>query len=381
MKIPFNKLYLSGNEAKYVNDAINHFYINGDGYYTKLVSSFLEESFNIKKILMTTSATHALEMAAILIGLSPGDEVIMPSFTFPSTANAVMLHGGRPVFAEIKKNTLNIDPLDIETKITNKTKAIIPVHYAGISCEMDKIMNIATKHNLYVIEDAAQGINSKYKNKFLGSIGHIGCYSFHGTKNYVSGEGGAIAINTEDNQLIERSEIIRQKGTNRNKFLRGEVDKYSWVDIGSSYCPSDILMALLYGQLENLDYIKSKRKSIHEYYSQALKAFIGKGLLKHMTFIPEDCDSNYHLFYLIFDNENIRDKVMYKLKALGINSAIHFLPLHSSVMGNKLGYSPKDLPITENTGKCLLRLPMYTDMTDEEIKYVLENLTSILKEL
>ena len=330
---------------------------------------------------MTTSATHALEMAAILIDIRPGDEVIMPSFTFPSTANAIMLHGGIPVFAEIQENTLNIDPIDIKSKITNKTKAILPVHYGGISCDMDKIMDIATKNNLFVIEDAAQAVNSKYKNKFLGTIGHIGCYSFHGTKNYVSGEGGAIAINSNNTDLIKRAEIIRQKGTNRNEFLRGEVDKYSWVDIGSSYTPSDILMAILYAQIQNLDEIKEKRKAISDYYNKSITKYIKRGIIEKSTFIPSECESNYHLFYLIFESEKIRDKVICKLREKEIYALTHFMPLHSSKKGIELGYNMGDLPITEKVSKCLLRLPMYTEMSVEEMHYVIVTLIQILEEI
>lgn len=381
MNIPFNKVYYEGKELSYIKQAMKRGSISGDGYYTKLVTSFLKEKFFINKALMTTSATHALEMAAILIDIKSGDEVIMPSFTFPSTANAIMLRGGVPVFAEIEENTLNIDPLDIKRKITYRTKAILPVHYAGVSCHMDKIMEIATKNDLFVIEDAAQAVNSKYKNEFLGTIGHIGCYSFHGTKNYVSGEGGAIAINSNNTDLIKRAEIIRQKGTNRNEFLRGEVDKYSWVDIGSSYVPSDILMAMLYSQIQELDEIKAKRKVINDYYSKSIMKYIGKGIIEKSTYIPSECDSNYHLFYLIFRSENIRDKVICKLREREICALIHFMPLHSSKKGRELGYNTGDLPITEKVSECLLRLPMYTEMSLREMEYVIETLTQILEEI
>lgn len=381
MKIPFNKMFYSGQEMEYIKDVLEKGQISGDGCYTRYVTSFLENRFNIKKVLMTTSATHALEMAAMLIGLKPGDEVIMPSFTFPSTANAVMLQGAKPVFAEITESTLNIEPKDIENKITHKTKAIIPVHYAGIGCEMDKIMDIARKYNLYVIEDAAQGVNAKYKNKFLGTWGHIGCYSFHATKNYVSGEGGAVAINDLNSDLMEKAEIIRQKGTNRSQFIRGEIDCYSWVNIGSNYVPSDLLMAVLYAQLDQLDYIKFKRKLIYDYYWQHLAPYVKSGIIKRMVTIPQECDSNYHLFYLIFESEKIRDKVIKQLKDKGICAVIHFMPLHSSKMGQKLGYCPEALPLTENTSKCLVRLPMYTNMSEQEMDYVIKSLNIIFKEL
>jgi dTDP-4-amino-4,6-dideoxygalactose transaminase len=381
MKIPFNKIYYEGRELSYVRQAMERESISGDGYYTQLVTDFLQEKFSINKVLMTTSATHALEMAAILIDIRPGDEVIMPSFTFPSTANAIMLRGGVPVFAEIEKNTLNIDPLDIRSKITDRTKAILPVHYAGVSCHMDEIIEIATENNLFVIEDAAQAVNSKYKNKFLGTIGQIGCYSFHGTKNYVSGEGGAIAINSNNTDLIKRAEIIRQKGTNRDEFLRGEIDKYSWVDIGSSYVPSDILMAVLHAQIQDLDEIKAKRKVINDYYNESISKYIGKGIIEKSTYIPSECDSNYHLFYLIFNNEKNRDKVISKLREREIYAVTHFMPLHSSKKGIQLGYNIGDLPITEKASNCLLRLPMYTEMSVEEMEYVIETLIQILEEI
>lgn len=380
MNIPFNKIYFTGKELNYIEDAMLREQIAGDGYYTKIVSSYLECEFGIKKVLMTTSATHALEISSMLIGLGPGDEVIMPSFTFPSTANAVMLQGATPVFAEIKENTLNIDPYDIEKKITPKTRAIMPVHYGGVTCDMDEIMSISQKYNLYVIEDAAQGVNSKYKNKYLGTIGHLGCYSFHGTKNYVSGEGGAIAINIDDSNLIERAEIIRQKGTNRNKFLIGEIDKYSWVDIGSSYIPSDILMAILYAQIQELDSIKSKREHIYRMYFDSLSDCIDNGILRGVSQIPKDCSSNYHLFYLLLESESIKDKMLSKLKKLNINATTHFQPLHSSYMGQKLGYQPFDLPLTENLSRSLIRLPLYSSMTEEESLYVIQSIEKTFKE-
>lgn len=380
MKIPYNKIYYSGKEIEYIKDGLEKEQINADGHYTKLVSEFLQDKFNIEKILMTTSGTHALEMASMLIGLNSHDEVIMPSFTFPSTANAVMIHGAKPVFADVKNDILNIDPIDIEAKITKKTKAIIPVHYGGIGCEMDVIMDIAKRHNLYVIEDAAQGVNARYKGKYLGSWGDIGCYSFHGTKNFISGEGGAIAINTTDRDLIKKAEIIRQKGTNREEFMRGEVDKYSWVDIGSSYGPSDILMAILYAQIEQMDLIKAKRKLINDFYCENLNQYVNAGKIKSITCIPKVCDSNYHLYYLIFHNQENRDKMIEKLNKKGISAVIHFVPLHSSSMGRKLGYEPHDLPVTENVSRCLMRLPMYTNMTNDQMDYVIETIDNIFKE-
>ncbi len=381
MRIPFNKVYLTGRELEYIEECFEKGDISGNGHFTKRVSSLLEERFLIKNVQMTTSCTHALEIAARLIDVKPGDEVIMPSFTFPSTANAVMLLGGRPVFAEIDRKTLNINPKDIENKITNKTKAILPVHYGGIGCQMDKIMEIAKDHGLYVIEDAAQGVNAKYKGKHLGSWGHLGCYSFHGTKNHVSGEGGAIAFNFDDDKIIKDAEIISQKGTNRSQFLKGQVDKYSWVNIGSNFMPSNILMAVLYAQLKKLDKIKEKRKEINDFYSNNLSKYIGLGKIKGMTNIPKDRDSNYHLFYVLLENEETRDRVIKRLKEFKISAYTHFVPLHNSNMGQRLGYRAEDLPITNDIGKTLLRLPMYNDMSHEEMDYVIKSLDTIIKEL
>lgn len=377
MNIPFNKIYLTGNELKLMEKAISIESVSGDGYFTSKVSSLLEEAFSIPKVLMTTSATHALDMAMMLIGLGPEDEVIMPSFTFPSTANSVMLRGAIPVFAEILPNSLNIDPDDIERKITKNTKAIIPVHYGGVGCEMDRIINIAEEYKLYIVEDAAQGVNSKYRDRFLGTLGHLACYSFHGTKNYISGEGGALAINSKNEELIERAEVIRQKGTNRNKFLKGKVDKYSWVDIGSSYTPSDILMAVLYGQLQQMDVIKEKRRRIVDFYIENLCRQLDTGLIKGMTSLHENRDSNHHLFYILLQDEDLRDTVINRLKELGVHTATHFEPLHTSLMGQSLGYTQGDFPITERVGKTLLRLPLYTNMTIEEANYVVQRLKEI----
>lgn len=381
MKVPFNQVFYTGEEMEYIKDALARRELTGDGFYTKQVSSLLEKKFGINKVLMTTSGTHALEMAAQLAGLKPGDEVIMPSFTFPSTANAVMKLGARPVFAEIKEDTLNIDPLDIERKITGKTRAIIPVHYAGIGCEMDRIMELAKMHGLMVIEDAAQAVNARYKDRFLGTWGDIGCYSFHGTKNYISGEGGAIAINSSNPIIIKKAEIIREKGTNKAQFLRGEVEKYSWVEQGSSYLPSDLLMAFLYAQLNQLEEIKSRRRIIHDYYTEQLKNYLDSGLIRGITTVPGDCDSNYHLFYLLFESEKIRDAVIFKLQRSGISAVIHYIPLHSSIMGRRLGYKAGDLPITEKVSNCLMRLPLYTGMKKEEMEYVVTKLREIFKEL
>lgn len=380
MKIPFNKAYHTGKELGYVQDAIKQNHISGDGFYTKKVSKFIENSFGVNKALLTTSCTHALEMAALLIDLKPGDEVILPSYTFVSTVNAIILRGAVPVFADVKLDTLNIDPQDIEAKITGRTKAIFPVHYAGIGCDMDHIMNVASKHDLFVVEDAAQGVNAKYNNRYLGSIGHIGCYSFHETKNYSCGEGGAILINSLNKEMVERAEILREKGTNRSKFFRGEVDKYTWVDLGSSYLPSDMLAAFLLAQFEELDPINELRRIIYERYHDNLIAFEDSGKVK-LPEIPAGRKSNYHMFYLIFPDELRRDFVMNKLKERGILAVFHYIPLHTSPMGVKLGYRHGQLPVTESISARLLRLPMYAGMTWEEQDYVLENLALILGEV
>ncbi|OOM77945.1 dTDP-4-amino-4,6-dideoxygalactose transaminase [Clostridium puniceum] len=374
--IPFNKAYITDKEYIYIKDAVNKNHISGDGHYTKKVDSFIEKTFDVKKSLMTTSCSSALDMAAILLDLKQDDEVIMPSYTFVSTANAVVLRGAKPVFADISENTLNIDPKDIERKITKKTKAIFPVHYAGVSCDMDYIMNLAKEYNLKVVEDAAQGVNAKYKGKYLGTIGDMGCYSFHETKNYSSGEGGAISINRNEN-LIKRAEIIREKGTNRSQFFRGEVDKYTWVDMGSSYLPSDILAAVLWAQFEKLNEIQQKRKNIYETYYEGLKNLQQKGKLR-LPFIPEECESNYHMFYILLNSNEERNYLMDNLKEKEINSVFHYIPLHVSPMGKKLGYKIGDLPKTENLSGRLLRLPMYVDLTKEEQIYVINSIHKIL---
>ncbi|MDF2523171.1 MAG: dTDP-4-amino-4,6-dideoxygalactose transaminase [Clostridiales bacterium] len=380
MNISNNKPYFNGRELEYIADAIERGCVCGDGYYTEHVTSFIQERFKAKCVLMTTSGTHALEMACMLADLKPGDEVIMPSYTFPSAANAIMRTGAKPVFAEISEDTLNIDPVDAARKVTLRTKAIMPVHYGGISCDMDSINEIAKSNNLYVIEDAAQAVNSEYKGKYLGTVGHFGCYSFHGTKNITSGEGGALLINTDDPEIIRRAGIIRQKGTNREDFLRGDTKRYCWVGPGSSYSPSDILMALLYSQLLEIDRIQNRREYIYNYYSKELKRFADAGIISTML-IPEGCNPNYHLFFLILRNECERDKVMHKLNSRGIGAAIHFVPLHSSPMGINLGYKPDDLKITERAAGCLLRLPMHPGLTQEELDTISAALADILEEL
>ncbi|WP_114458270.1 MULTISPECIES: dTDP-4-amino-4,6-dideoxygalactose transaminase [unclassified Halanaerobium] len=381
MKIPFNKIYLTGNEIKYIQDALNRGQLSGDGYYTKKVSTLLRNKFKLNEIFMTTSGTHALEMAADLINLKDGDEVIMPSFTFTSTANSVLLKGGKVVFSEICEDTLNLDPEKIEQHITEKTKAVIPVHYAGVSCRMDEIKEIAEKYNLYVIEDAAHAVNARYKGNYLGGIGDFGCFSFHGSKNYVSGEGGALLINSKNKGLIEKAEIIREKGTNRSRFLRGDLNKYTWLDKGSSYLPSDLLMAFLLAQLEKMDKIKNMRKKIYSYYYQRLSKYRDYKFLDLISYIPEYCDSSYHIFFLKFNKKSYRDYVIIRLKKAGVNASFHYLPLHSSPMGKKMGYKENDFSITNKAADTILRLPLYPDLTAKELSYIADKLENIFCDL
>jgi len=355
--IPFNKPYTTGKELNYIQDSINRNKISGDGFYTKRVNEFIEKTFHTPKALLTTSGSTALDMAAMLLNLQPEDEVILPSYTFVSTVNPFLMAGAKIIFAEIKEDTLNIDPEDVERKITSKTRAIVPVHYAGVACDMDAIMEIANNNDIKIIEDAAQGVNAKYKGKYLGTIGDMGCYSFHETKNYSCGEGGAILIN-KDKKLIERAEIIREKGTNRSKFFRGEIDKYTWVDIGSSYLPSDMLAAF-------------------NYYYKHLKEMEDKGLLR-LPIIPEGRECNAHMFYILLNSEKERNNLMDKLKQNGILAVFHYIPLHTSPMGIKMGYRVGDLPITENLSGRLLRLPMYADLGEEELEYIVEEVCRIL---
>jgi dTDP-4-amino-4,6-dideoxygalactose transaminase len=351
--INFNKPILVGNEVEFIQDAINHYHLSGDGKYTKLCNEWFEKKLNVKKALLTHSCTAALEMSAILIDIQLGDEVIMPSYTFVSTANAFVLRGGVPVFVDIDKDNLNIDPSLIEASITSKTKAIVIVHYAGVVCNIEKIQEICTKHNLYLIEDAAQALLSQYKNQYAGTFGHLACFSFHETKNIISGEGGALIIN--DNSLIERAEIIREKGTNRSNFFRGQVDKYTWVDIGSSYLPSELIAAFLYGQLLNYNHIYTKRKEIWDYYYENI---IGEQIKK--PFIPLNCNQNYHMFYLIFESNINREKFINKMKENKISAVFHYIPLHSSPGGKKFGKTYDNvLTNTDFISENLVRIPIW----------------------
>jgi dTDP-4-amino-4,6-dideoxygalactose transaminase len=372
--IPFNKPFIAGKELYYVAQAVTFGNLAGDGHFTQMCARLLEERFKIPKVLLTPSCTAALEMAAMLCDLKPGDEVIMPSFTFVSTASAVVRAGAKPVFVDIRQDTLNLDETLIEASINERTKAIFVVHYAGVGCEMDRIMAIASKYNLLVVEDAAQAVNSYYKGRALGSIGHLGCYSFHETKNYICGEGGALCIN--DERFRERAEILRDKGTNRQAYFRNEVDKYTWVDLGSSYVPSEICSAFLYGQLEMLDEIARRRQEIYQYYHQSL-CHIAESPLR-LPLIPEGCDSNFHMFYMLLPSGRHRDTMLAHLKSHGINAIFHYVPLHSSPMGRRISDPDRQLPVTDHVAARLLRLPMYYEITRTEQELVTRTIFSHL---
>lgn len=375
MHIGFNKPYLTGKEGHYIYQAVLSGKISGDGTFTKKCHKFFEERYGFKKCLLTTSCTDALEMAALLIDIQPGDEVIMPSYTFVSTSNAFVLRGARIVFADSRKDHPGIDEDAIEALITPRTKAIVPVHYAGIACDMDKIMEIAARHNLYVIEDAAQAIDSYYTDKHgkkrpLGSIGHLAAFSFHETKNIMSGEGGMLVIN--DDRFAQRAEIIREKGTNRSQFFRGEVDKYGWVDIGSSFLPSDIIAAFLFAQLENIDDIQAKRKKIWDTYRKALEPMASSGLFS-LPVIPDYATNNAHMFYIVCKDLATRDKLIEMLKKEDINAVFHYLSLHKSTF-----YGPKhdgrQLCQSDRFTDCLLRLPMYYELDPAPVIEVIHQL-------
>lgn len=375
-RIPFNRPFVAGKELYYIAQAVTYGNLAGDGHFTQQCSRILEERFGISKVLMVPSCTAALEIAAMLVDLKAGDEVILPSFTFVSTANAVLRMGAKPVFVDVRPDTLNLDDQRIEDAITPRTKAIFPVHYAGVACEMDRILAIAKQYNLAVIEDAAQGVNSFYDGRALGSIGQLGAFSFHETKNYICGEGGALCIN--DPNYIERAEIIRDKGTNRKKFLRGEVDKYTWVDVGSSFVPSEIVSAFLFAQLEMLDVIAERRQRIYQYYRHELKQLEGEGLLR-LPHIPDDCRSNYHMFYVLVANQGVRDELLAHLRGHDIQAVFHYVPLHDSPMGKSLGYASEDLPVTVEYSGRLLRLPFFYDICEEEQSRVVSVITDFLR--
>jgi dTDP-4-amino-4,6-dideoxygalactose transaminase len=373
--IPFNKPYLTGKETEYIQQAVESGKISGNGIFTQKCHSFFTEKFGFSKVLLTTSCTDALEMAAILINIKSGDEVIVPSYTFVSTANAFVLRGAKIVFCDSSPKNPNIDVSLIESLITPNTKAIVPVHYAGIACEMDKIRQIAERNCLYIIEDAAQAIDSYYKGKPLGSIGNLSAFSFHETKNIISGEGGMLAIN--DSQFDRRSEIIWEKGTNRSEFFRGEVNKYGWVDIGSSFLPSEITAAFLYAQLENLNKIQNRRKAIWKMYYEGLKSLEDKGVLK-LPVIPDYATNNAHMFYILCNAGETRNKLLAFLKQYEILAVFHYLSLHKSPFyADK--HDGRELPLSDYYAECLIRLPLFFELKDEEVNFIVDRLENFFK--
>lgn len=357
--VPFNQVQLIGSEFRYMQESLAAVHISGDGPFTKKCHALLEKELGAPKVLLTTSCTHALEMSAMLFDLKPGDEVILPSFTFPSTANSFVLRGAVPVFADIREDTCNIDETKLEALITPRTRAIVVVHYAGVSCAMDEIMAISALHDIPVIEDNAHGLFGRYKGKPLGTFGALAAQSFHESKNIICGEGGALVINDPD--LVEHAEIIREKGTNRARFFRGQVDKYSWVDAGSSYLPSDLLAAFLYAQLEAREQIQAQRKAVWQRYWEALAPFqdaVGFCL----PTVPPECEQSYHMFYLLMRDLNHRQALITHLRDQGINSTFHYVPLHSSAAGLKFSKTRASCPVTEEVSDRLIRLPFYTTL-------------------
>jgi len=362
MRIPFNRPFASGKELDYIQEAISNMHISGDGPFTKKCQELLESLLAVPDVLLTTSCTHGLELSALLLNIRPGDEVIIPSFTFVSTVNAFVLRGAEPVFIDIRPDTLNMDESLLESLVTPRTRAIVPVHYAGIGCEMDPILEIAKQHGISVVEDNAHGLFGKYKGKYLGTFGCLAVQSFHETKNFTCGEGGALIIN--DPQFVERAEIIREKGANRSRFFRGQIDKYTWVDVGSSYLPSDLLAAYLYAQLESRELIQARRKRIWEYYYENLHEWAQERDIR-LPIVPEHCDQSYHMFYLLLTTLKQRQDMIVRLNRQSINTVFHYLPLHLSEMGRRFG-KPGDCPVTERVSDRLLRLPFYNDLTESE---------------
>ncbi|HRK53713.1 MAG TPA: dTDP-4-amino-4,6-dideoxygalactose transaminase [Cyclobacteriaceae bacterium] len=370
--IPFNKPYLSGKEIQFIKEAVELGKISGNGHFTKKCHSFFERRYNFKKCLLTTSCTDALEMCAILLDIQIGDEVIIPSYTFVSTANAFVLRGAKVVFVDSKSDHPNIDADQIEPLITKRTKAIVVVHYAGIACDMDTILKLSKKHCLFVVEDAAQAVESFYKEKPLGSIGHLAAFSFHETKNIISGEGGMLVVN--DKRFEKRADIIWEKGTNRKAFFNNEVDKYGWIDIGSSFLPSELIAAFLFAQLENLESIQTKRKSIWKYYYDELKKLENRGKIK-LPVIPQYATNNAHMFYILCENHERRDALILHLRQANVSSVFHYLPLHNSAY-YKDKHDGRNLPMSEYFSSTLIRLPFYNDLTEEDQEKVVKEINS-----
>lgn len=373
--IPFNLPHMTGKELLYIAEAHSNRAFAGDGPFTKLCHKWLEKKSGCAKSLLTHSCTAALEMAAILLDIQPGDEIIMPSYTFVSTANAFVLRGGIPVFVDIREDTLNLDERLIESAITPRTRAIVPVHYAGVSCEMDTIIEIAQRHGLKVVEDAAQGVMSTYKGRPLGSIGDLGAYSFHETKNVISGEGGALLVN--DPSMCLRAEIIREKGTDRSRFFRGEIDKYTWQEVGSSFLPSDLIAAFLWAQLEEADRITKERLANWQRYHDLIQPLESKGILRR-PIIPAECEHNAHMYYILLSPEIDRQKLLDSLKHNGIRSVFHYVPLHSSPAGKRYSRSHGELNITDNQSERLIRLPLWVGLSEDEQDRIVNVLTNAL---
>ncbi len=363
-KVPFNRPCTVGADAAYVRDAIASGHMCGDGPFSKRAQALIEETSGARRALLTTSCTAALEMSALLCDLGPGDEVILPSYTFVSTANAITLRGARPVFVDIRPDTLNLDEALIEAAITPRTRAIWPVHYAGVACEMDTILAIARSHDLVVVEDAAQGVFASYKGRALGTLGDLGCYSFHETKNISCGEGGALLVNND--RYAQRAEILREKGTNRSLFLRGQVDKYTWVDVGSSYVPADILAAYLLGQLESGRRITERRGELCGAYARLLAPLAERGILR-LPVVSDGCVGNHHMFQVITSDASQRTALMEHLRSAGYMATFHYVPLHTSPVGQSFGWREGSLPVTEDLSARLLRLPLYYDMSDTDV--------------
>ena len=367
--IDFNRPAFVGSELEYIQDAIHRGMLCGDGIYTKKCSQWMEKEFDVSRVMLTTSCTHALEMAAFLCDIQPGDEVIMPSYTFVSTADAFVLRGAKIVFVDIRPDTMNLDEKLIEQAITPKTKVIVPVHYAGVACEMDTIMDFAHRHGLKVVEDAAQGVDACYKGKALGTIGDFGCYSFHETKNFTMGEGGALLFQKEE--YLEKAEILREKGTDRSKFFRGQVDKYRWMDYGSSYLPSELNAAYLYAQLEAKDKIQKKRMEIYEYYHRNLADLAAEGKVEQ-PYVPQECEHNAHMYYLKVKDMKVRTRLLAYLRENGICSVFHYVPLHSAPAGQKFGrFAGEDVYTTKESER-LLRLPMFYNLDMEDVKRIVD---------
>jgi dTDP-4-amino-4,6-dideoxygalactose transaminase len=372
-RIPFNKAGLTGNELRYLAEAIKEAHISGNGPFTRKCQTLFERELGVCKSLLTTSCTHALEMAALLLDIQPGDEVIVPSFTFVSTANAFVLRGARPVFIDIRPDTLNLDVSQLEHLISPRTRAIVPVHYAGVGCEMDQILRVAGAHGIPVVEDNAHGLFGKHRDKYLGTLGCMAAHSFHETKNFTCGEGGALFIN--DPQYVQRAEVLHEKGTNRSEFFRGQVDKYTWVDLGSSYLPSDLLAAFLYAQLEARTEIQAKRRRVWDFYQQGLRDW-AQAVGATLPVVPPHCEQAYHMFYVLLPSLEYRTKLIEHLNSNGICAVFHYVPLHLSNAGMKFAARTTSCPVTEDVSSRLLRLPFYNDLTETEQSLVIRTITA-----